>query len=392
MQLVKRIIIGVFVLLGIAVLTVYATGNAYLIQGIRKTYLVGEKSPDIDDMTLFDVRKIAHGEPRFPIKYSAIQSVAFPEQYAAWNDSLGTTAYLVYWRDSLFFERYWEGDSATVTNSFSMAKSVTALLIGCALDEGLIQSVDQPVSDFLPEYATGLNASLTIRHLLTMTSGIPFGESYSSPFGYMARAYFGDDLKKETAAYSVERDPNTLWVYEGGNTVLLGLILQKATGKSPSAYLEEKLWKRLGTEQDAHWNLDHADGIEKTFSGLYATARDFSKIGSLVMHGGVLDGDTLLSSEFIGQALAPVMVPDYKGDVCDWYGWQWWLGNYEGKSMYMCRGMRGQCVICIPELELMVVRIGHKQSKERIRHIPSDLYTYIDIAIAMLEQQGIRAL
>jgi CubicO group peptidase (beta-lactamase class C family) len=390
MQLAKRIIIGLFVLLAIALLTLYVTGNGYLIQGIRKTYLVGEKSPDIDDMRLFDVRKIAHGEVRLPIKYSSMESVKFPERYSAWNDSMGTTGYLVFWRDSLFFERYWEGDSATVTNSFSMAKSVTALLIGCALDDGLIQSVDQPVSDFLPEYSTGLNASLTIRHLLTMTSGIPFGESYSSPFGYMARAYFGDDLKKETTAFSVERNVGTLWAYEGGNTVLLGLIIGKASGKTPSAYLEEKLWMRMGAEHDAYWNLDHDDGIEKTFSGLYATARDFSRIGSLVMHSGVQGDDTLLSPGFIAQALAPVMVPDEKGELCDWYGWHWWLGSHKGRSMYMCRGMRGQYVICIPELELMVVRIGHKQSKERIRHIPADVYTYIDIAMAMLEQQGIR--
>ncbi|MFN5621269.1 MAG: serine hydrolase domain-containing protein [Flavobacteriales bacterium] len=392
MQLLKRIFIGIISLLVIAVISLYATGNAYLLQGIRKTYLVGEKSPDIDDMELFDVRKIEHGAVDFPIKYSSMQSVTFPEQYATWNDSLGTSAYLVYWRDSLFFERYWEGDSTTLTNSFSMAKSVTALLIGCALDDGLIQSVDQPVSDFLPEFSGGMNASLTIRHLLTMTSGIPFGESYSSPFGYMARAYFGDDLKEETMAYAVERNPGILWAYEGGNTVLLGLIIEKATGKSPSAYLQEKLWKQIGAEQDAYWNLDRENGIEKTFSGLYATARDFSKIGSLFMHGGIHQGDTLISPEFVRQALTPVMIPDEKGEVCDWYGWQWWLGTHRGKSMYMCRGMRGQYVICLPELELMVVRIGHHQSKERIRHIPADLYTYIDIALAMLEQQGIRSL
>lgn len=392
MKLYKRILIGVFGTLILAVVALYVTGNSHLIRGIRNTYLEGEKSPDIDDMSLFDLRKITHDYAQLPIKYSSIGSVKFPERYAAWNDSMGTTGYLVFWRDSLLFEHYWEGDSTTLTNSFSMAKSVTALLIGCALDDGLIQSVDQPVSDFLPEFSVGMNASLTIRDLLTMTSGIPFGESYSSPFGFMARAYFGKDLKKETMAFSVEREPGTLWVYEGGNTILLGLIIQKATGKTPSAYLEEKLWQSLGSEQDAYWNLDCENGIEKTFSGLYASARDFSKIGQLFMHGGIHRGDTLLSPSFVAQALTPVMVPDENGEACDWYGWHWWLGNHNGKSMYMCRGMRGQYVICIPELELMVVRIGHHQSKERIRHLPADLYTYIDIALEMLKQQGIRTL
>lgn len=392
MKLLKRILFGVLVTLFLAVVALYVTGNSHLIRGIRNTYLEGEKSPDIDDMSLFDVRKIAHDRAHGPIKYSSFGSAKFPERYAAWSDSMGTTGYLVYWRDSLLFEHYWEGDSSTLTNSFSIAKSVTALLIGCALDDGSIQSVDQRVSDFLPEYSEGLNAKLTIRDLLTMTSGIPFGESYSSPFGFMARAYFGKDLKQETMAFSVEHEPGTRWVYEGGNTVLLGLIIEKATGRTPSAYLEEKLWRPLGMERDANWNLDCENGIEKTFSGLYACARDFSRIGQLFMHGGIHQGDTLLSPSFVAQALTPVMVPDDKGEVCDWYGWQWWLGTHHEKSMYMCRGMRGQYVICIPELELMVVRIGHHQSKERIRHIPADLYTYIDIALEILKQHGIRTL
>ena len=198
MQLVKRISIGVFVLLAIAVLTVYATGNAYLIQGIRKTYLVGEKSPDIDDMTLFDVRKIAHGEPRFPIKYSAIQSVAFPEQYAAWNDSLGTTAYLVYWRDSLLFERYWEGDSATVTNSFSMAKTVTTMLAGAAVTDGYLLSFDEPVSDFIQEWVRDpRGGKATFAQFSAMSAGHNWTESYYLPLNPTAELYYGDQAEAQ---------------------------------------------------------------------------------------------------------------------------------------------------------------------------------------------------
>jgi CubicO group peptidase (beta-lactamase class C family) len=268
-----------------------------------------------------------------------------------------------------------------------MAKSFTSMLIGAAIDDGFIRNVDQPVSDFLPEYANGMNAELSIRHLLQMTSGIPFGESYSSPFGYMAEAYFGHDLKPLTMAFNVEKEPGALWAYEGGNTVLLGLILQKATGKSPSAYFEEKFWSKLGTSHDAFWNLDYEDGIEKTFSGFYATARDFSRVGSLFMHEGVWNGDTLLSPQFIRNCITPIQVADDKGELCSWYGWQWWLGNYHGHEMYMCRGLRGQYIVCIPDNEVMVVRIGHKQSKQRVNHLPEDLYTYVDIAYEILKQQ-----
>jgi CubicO group peptidase (beta-lactamase class C family) len=387
MRILKRIVLILGVIVGIAVLAAIVSGKSYLLSGVRKTYLVGEKTPDIDDMKYFDVRKIAHGTPVQPLFYSDYRGVLYPPTYDVFANEMDNSAFLVFWRDSLVFEHYWEGDTSTLTNSFSMAKSFTSMMIGAAIDDGLIRNVDQPVGDFLPEYAEGLNGNLTIRHLLQMTSGIPFGESYSSPFGYMAEAYFGHDLQPLTTAFKVEKEPGTQWAYEGGNTVLLGLIIQKATGKSPSAYFEEKFWSRLGTSHDAYWNLDHEDGLEKTFSGFYATARDFSRIGTLFMHNGVYQGDTLLSPDFIKQSITPHLVPDDKGESCSWYGWQWWMGEHHGYDMYMCRGLRGQYIICIPEAEVMVVRIGHKQSKDRLNHLPEDIYTHVDIALDILKQQ-----
>lgn len=388
----KRIAQVIVALAATLIVALALTGNMYLLQGIRKTYLVGEKTPDIDDMEFFDVRKIARGTPHPHIKYSRYNELPFPKEHAAWRDSMETSSFLVFWRDSLLFEEYREGDTATVSNSFSIAKSITAILIGCAIDDGYIRSVDQPVSDFLPEFTEGINGALTVRHLLEMTSGIPFGESYNSPFGYMAKAYFGSDLKAATMRYRVGREPGTLWAYEGGNTALLGMILQRATGKTPSEYCQDRVWSKLGAEGDAFWNLDRADGLEKSFSGFYATPRDFARLGMLFMHGGVWGSDTLLSSSFVERALIPIMIPDEKQDRCDWYGWHWWLGNHDGLDMFLCRGLRGQYIVCIPDLELIMVRTGHLQSKERVRHMPADLYRYIDIAIEIMDKHRAVAL
>jgi CubicO group peptidase (beta-lactamase class C family) len=377
----KRIFYGLLIIVGLAVVGLMATGNSHILYGIGQTWLIGKKSPDINDMSHFSVSTIKadHPEP-WPL-HRKFNLLPMPGNRIASVDSFETTALLVFKNDSLLFEKYWDDYSEkTTSNSFSMAKSFTAMLIGKAIEEGYIKSLDQKVGDFIPEYNGGKDAALTIRHLMQMSSGIPFGESYASPFGYMAKAYYGRELQEETFKYHVDKDPGTVWAYEGGNTVLLGLIIRKATGRTPSQYFFEKFWSCLGAETDAHWNLDHENGIEKTFSGFYATARDFARIGKLYMHHGVWGNDTLLSPEFVQQCLSPVNIPDVNGENTTWYGLQWWMGKWEGKDFFSCRGLRGQYIICVPEDNLIVVRLGHAQSKERKDHMPPDMYLYLNVA------------
>ena len=381
MRVFRKVIVASTVFIAMALMALWATDNEHVLYGIRKTYLIGKKNPDIDDRPHFDVRKVTAGSPS-PLYLSAFynQMELLPEEQL-WSDSMGTTALLVLRNYSVIFEQYREGDEHTLSNSFSMAKSITSILVGMAVQEGYIKSIDDKVGDYLEAYRTGMDTLLTIRHLLDMTSGIPFGESYSSPFGYMAKSYYGKDLTEVTLDYHVQKQPGTLWAYEGGNTVLLGMILKKATGIAVSDYCSSRLWSRVGAEQDAFWNLDREDGIEKTFSGFYATARDFSRLGLLFMHDGVWRGDTIISSSWVDESITPHGVPDEKSEPCTWYGRQWWMGDHEGHSFFACRGLRGQYVLCVPDLELVVVRLGHTQSKERMKHMPVDLYRYLDMAM-----------
>ena len=381
MTWIKRFIVALLIIIALAVMGLLITGNGHILRGLPSTYFSGKSKPDIYDLEYFDVSTIPADKPEaWPI-HSAYNEYTLSAEEQAKVDSFETTALLVFYKDSLLFERYYLGAADTThTNSFSMAKSFTAMMIGKAIDEGYIQSVDQQVGDFLPQFKTGENAKLTIRHLLTMTSGIPFGESYASPFGYMAKAYFGKDLVSETMQFNVQREPGTLWAYEGGNTVLLGMIIKQATGRTPSRYFFEKFWSCIGAEHTAYWNLDHEGGLEKTFTGFYSTARDFARIGQLYMHRGIHGADTLLSPAFVDECLSPCNVPDDKGENCFWYGYQWWLGKHEGDPFFSCRGMRGQYIIGIPSKDLLIVRLGHQQSPERTEHMPPDLYNYISIA------------
>lgn len=386
MKVIKRILTFLVVVMILALAGLYLTGNSHMIAGLRSTYLIGKKMPDIDDISYFHVSTMKADKPEAWPLHPMVNKVPLSSAEQALGEELQTTAFLVIRRDTIIYENYWmDTDMHTVSNSFSMAKSMCGTAIGVAIQEGYIKSVDQKVGDFLPEFNEGLGAKLTIKHLLQMSSGIPFGESYGNPFGFMAKAYFGTELVEETMKFKVEQEPGTGWIYEGGNTVLLGMIIQKATGRTPSEYFHQKIWSCIGTEDDAYWNLDKENGMEKTFSGFYATARDFAKFGKLYAHHGVLGNDTVLAPWFVEEALTPCMNKDITpekstGEECYWYGYQCWLGQYDGHPYYSFRGLRGQYVIVIPHLELMVVRLGHLQSSDRVEHMPVDMIQWMDAA------------
>lgn len=386
MRWIKRIVSILLIVVSSGIFLLMISGNSHVIYGLTKTYLRGKTKPDIDDMRFFSTRKIAAGKVTLWPKSIEYNSGQLSAGLTKRMDSLQTTAFLVIHRDSLLYESYFRrGSDTTHSNSFSMAKSFLGLLIGVAVDEGYIPSLDEPVSTFIPEFSEGENAKLTIRHLLQMTSGIPFGESYQNTFGYMARAYYGKQLIHETMKYRVTKTPGDFWVYEGGNTTLLGLILQRATGRTCSQYFSEKIWSCIGAEHAAYWNLDSPGGMEKTFSGVYATARDYARIGKLVLHDGVWDGDTLVNPAYVRESVTPHRIRDEIGEPSTWYGLHWWLGTHKSIPFYSCRGLRGQYIIVIPDYDLIIVRLGHRQSAGRSHHMPHDMHWYIDGALELLK-------
>jgi CubicO group peptidase (beta-lactamase class C family) len=354
----------------------YATGNGYLPRGVYCTYLHGKSKPDIDDLALFHTRKINTGVAiNLPAKLNVLSN-----ENIAFLNSTESEAYLVFKNDTLVSEWYGnpEADS-THWNSFSMSKSAISLLIGCALQDGKISSLQDPISKYIP---WGGN-DVTLEQLLHMSSGIPFGESYNSPFGYMAKAYYGSDLKSITAPFQVEQTPGTYWSYEGGNTVLLGMVLEAATQKKISNYFEEKIWSKIGAASPAYWNLDKENGFEKPFTGIYATAKDFGMLGQCILHHGKVNGEVVIDSTFLAQSFGPWAIQDRNNSICDWYGLHWWMGEVDGVKFKSARGMRGQYIVVITEKNTVIVRIGHQQSKERLNHMPVDLFTYIRMGLTL---------
>ena len=257
-----------------------------------------------------------------------------------------------------------------------MAKSITSLLIGAALKEGKIKSIEEPVGNYLPEFATGEKAKVRIIDLLTMSSGTNWDESYSNPFSVTAELYYGDDAYKTATGVKMIKQPGTYHTYKSGDTQLLGLILEKATGKSLSAYASEKLWQPIGAQHPALWSTDKEGGNEKAYCCFNSNARDFARIGQLMLDSGRWKGTEIITPAYYTQSVKPCMIPDEDGKPCDYYGLQWWLVPYE-PGVFYARGILGQYIIVMPAKHMVIVRLGKHRSAKRIGTVPEEVNALI---------------
>ena len=267
----------------------------------------------------------------------------------------GTVAFIIIKDDTLIFERYYNGYSdSSLSLSFSMAKSFLSILIGCAIDDGYITSVEQSVTDFVPELEKNRFSKVKIKHLLQMTSGIDYFES-DNPFGLHVHYYYGSDLEKKLIKLKLKDEPGKKFVYKSGDNQLLGLILSRALKeKTITEYMQAKIWDEIGMEYDGLWSIDHEyDGIEKTFCCIAARARDFAKFGRLYLNHGNWNGKQIISRTWIEKS---TRIDTTEGSAWN-YQYQWWMVTREN-SDYMAAGHLGQYVYVNPLKQLVVVRLG----------------------------------
>jgi CubicO group peptidase (beta-lactamase class C family) len=291
----------------------------------------------------------------------------------------GTQALLVIRRGQLVHEQYANGFARdSIGTSFSAAKSVVSLLVGIALAEGRIASVDDPVTRYLPELLANdpRFAQITLRHLLMMRSGIAFDEGYRSPFAEAARFYLADDLAAQVARLRIAGPPDQAYGYKSGDTQLLSMVVQRATGVPLARYLQDKLWQPLGAEYDASWSLDSAQrGIARGFCCLNARAVDYARIGQLVLDGGQAQGRTLVSADWLRDSTAAQQRPgqtDAQRRNIEaagrpqqaFYAWQWRRApqpdarDQPGDDVY-AEGLYGQYIYVARNTQTVVVRLGH---------------------------------
>jgi len=396
-----KVLIYTIVILVVAFnLIVLVTGRYYLYKTISNTILKGRMGPSIEEYGIFANRKVDIGTPR-PWAVSAnYNKKSIPDSLAQQMKEMHTAAFVVIKNDSLLHEQYWDGHSDTShTNSFSMGKSITSILFGIAVAEGKIKGVDEKVSDFIPQYKQGMDSLLTFKDLLEMGSGINFNESYLSPFAYPAEAYYSSDIMEWTLKYKVDTIPGKRFIYLSGNTTIIGYCISKAVGKSLSDYASEKLWKPLGAEHPAYWSVDHDGGMEKAYCCFNSNARDFARIGQLYLDSGRCDYHTNTISDAYGIATAITytqvvpkewVVASTTPKLTAYYGYQWWILNYDHHIIPYCRGLKGQYIFVIPDKKMVVVRLGSEREivkmemiDGKLYNIPTDALLYLKTALQL---------
>jgi CubicO group peptidase (beta-lactamase class C family) len=237
--------------------------------------------------------------------------------------------------------------------SFSVAKSFTSTLVGAAIKDGYIKSIDDKVSDYIPDLKGSVYDDVTIKQLLTMTSGVKWNEDYADPKSDVAlfnshKAEPGVDV---TVSYmrKLKREvpPGTKWVYKTGETNLVGVLVSSATKKNLSNYLSEKIWRPFGMEQDASWLLG-STGHEISGCCVQASTRDFARFGLFILGGGIAEGKSVLPDGWIAAATTK------RADIDDaefGYGYQWWTMN---DGSYAARGIFGQGIFIDPKRKLII--------------------------------------
>jgi CubicO group peptidase (beta-lactamase class C family) len=340
---------------------------------------------DIDDYEIFENRIIAASNPQSWDKSPFYNQYEMGQTFQKEIESYETTAFLVVKDTALFYEKYYLGyDENEISNSFSAAKSIVSLLVGIAIEEGKIESVFQPVSDFIESFKEGDKSKILIKNVLTMSSGIDWNEAYMSPFSKTTEAYYGNDLKKLVAELEVSEQPAQEFAYKSINTQILAEVLETATGQSISDYATNRLWRKIGAENDALWSLDKEGGMEKAFCCFNSTARDFARIGQLVLNKGSWDGDQIVPEEFIEMATMPARLIR-SGEIIPHYGYQWWILNYKGKQIPYARGILGQYIFVLRDKNAVVVRLGKSRSKLYTDEHPNDVYIYVEAAYELLK-------
>jgi CubicO group peptidase (beta-lactamase class C family) len=276
-----------------------------------------------------------------------------------------TTGLIVIKDDKICFEEYYRGNTAdTLHISWSVGKSFVSALVGIALDEGNIKSIDQSVSEIVPRLkGTGYDG-VPLKDVLQMSSGVLFDEDYAdfySDINRMGRTIaLGSSINEFAASLTSERKSGEFHHYVSMDTQVLGMVLQQTTGVSPAAYLEEKIWKKIGMQSDAKWLVDDY-GMELVFGTLNVTLRDFARFGRLFLEKGRWNGVQVVPAQWVADSVtpdAPHLQPGENphSNTRMGYGYQWWIPETRQGGDFLALGVHGQSIYVNPEKRVVIVK------------------------------------
>jgi CubicO group peptidase (beta-lactamase class C family) len=329
-------------------------------------------------------RIISAGKDVYPLPKGAPFDVGI--NVDAYMKDQRTAALVIIQDGKIRLEKYGLGFSADGRwTSFSVAKSFTSTLVGAAIKDGYIKSIDDKVSDYIPDLKGSVYDNVTIKQMLTMTSGVKWNEDYADPKSNVAlfNAHKAEPGVDVTVSYmrklKREAPSGTKWVYKTGETNLVGVLVSSATKKNLSDYLSEKVWRPFGMEHDASWLLG-STGHEISGCCLQASTRDFARFGLFILGGGIAGGKSVLPDGWIAEATTKHADTNQAEDG---YGYQWWTVN---DGSYAAKGIFGQGIFIDPKRKLVIAsnsnwpqatdRQGGDQDKKRFA-----FYKQVQLAI-----------
>ena len=354
------IIIGaVWLCLGDKISLLYTSLNSFKDENLAYTF---QHTPEIQPTV-----KISKSEQAFQFlkedNADLAEGFQFGEDFYPTNQFMNdtkTSAMLVIKDDVIKYEEYFfGGDETTVFSSNSMGKSFVSALMGIAVSEGYIDSVDDPLGKYIPEFVGTELESIPIKACLQMASGIDFDED-TDMSGYSLRTLMGIPAMKVIAKYGVQEEPFTYRRYLSINTEILGQVIKNATGQGLGPYMEEKLWKRIGSAHDAYWTL--SNGTELANGGLSISLRDYARFARLYLNEGNYNGQQILPKHWVRDSLdirAEYSKPGANNDGYNaiGYGYQWWVPEGE-QGEFMAIGVYGQFIYVNPTNRVIIVKVN----------------------------------
>lgn len=373
-------------IISVVVLGMIVIDKAYLFKALRVTYLRGNTDVTIDDFKVQATKTIKANNPQAWEKHPNYNQVELSDEVMDIHKALNSLAFIVAKDGKLLTEKYFnEGSESHLSSVWSITKTYTSLLILKAIEDGLIENIDDPVKKYIPEIAYDQEKPLTLRHLASMSAGLYWDEWAHEPFSLIAKLNFYSNLEKFSIndMYAIG-EPGEEQHYNSGATQILGIVLKRVLGeKSITEYLIENFWTPLGYEYDGLYIVDSKKyANEKAYGGIVATARDVTKLGQLILNEGVWNGNQILSKSDIEL----IKTIPYNNQT---YAYGIWTDLYKGDRFYYQSGFRGQYCITFPKYNLVITRLGHETTpRENVEDSKPDVFAYIEEAIRIAELSG----
>ena len=371
-----RILWGIVLAIALVIAGIYMSGHGYIFSALQKTYMKGHTTAHIDDYVDFDNAVIRAGIPQPWVLHEKYNQLQLTDTLRRGLENYQTAGFAFVKNGELLHEEYWNNYSdSSLTNTFSMAKSITTMLLGKAIEQGFIEDLNQRITDFIPEFLhDSLGCLVRVGDLSSMRSGFDWTEDYYSPFNVTTEAYYGNHIEKQLLKRHFISPPGGHFLYLSANTQLLAIVLKRATGKSLAQYLSEEFWQPMGMETDALWSL--SGGIEKSFCCIYSNVRDYAKLGQLLLQKGNWNGVQLLDSTFVELMITPCY-DAFKPEEPKKYGYSIWIDENYRPSFYGMMGHLGQRIIVVPDENLVIVRLGKERDMVHPSKGPLDADTYL---------------